>query len=57
MKEANRDDLIYLFSPMFYSDNKVCKTAELLPDWLLHEVPHEFIIRLQIQVHKIIGVK
>ena len=57
MKEANRDDLIYLFSPMFYSDNKVCKTAKLLPDWLLHEVPHEFIIRLQIQVHKIIGVK
>ena len=54
--EANRGDLTYLFSPMFYSDNTICKTAELLPEWLLR-IPDKFDARLQIQMHKIVGVK
>lgn len=56
INEANRGDLTYLFSPMFYSDNKICKTAELLPEWLLR-IPDKFDARLQIQMHKIVGVK
>ena len=56
INEANRGDLTYLFSPMFYSDNKICKTSELLPEWLL-KIPDKFDARLQIQMHKIVGVK
>ena len=56
INEANRGDLTYLFSPMFYSDNKICKTSELLPEWLL-KIPNKFDARLQIQMHKIVGVK
>lgn len=56
INEADRTDLTYLFSPMFYSDNKICKTAELLPEWLLR-IPSKFDARLQIQMHKIVGVK
>lgn len=56
INEANRGDLTYLFSPMFYSDNKICKTSELLPEWLLR-IPDKFDARLQIQMHKIVGVK
>ena len=57
IKEANREDLVYLFSPMFYADNKICKTAELLPEWLCTKIPPNFMARLQIQIHKIVGVK
>ena len=56
INEADRTDLTYLFSPMFYSDNKICKTAELLPEWILR-IPSRFDARLQIQMHKIVGVK
>lgn len=56
INEADRTDLTYLFSPMFYSDNKICKTSELLPEWLLR-IPNKFDARLQIQMHKIVGVK
>lgn len=56
INEADRTDLTYLFSPMFYSDNKICKTSELLPEWLLR-IPNKFDARLQIQMHKIVEVK
>lgn len=57
IKEVDRTDLVFLFSPMFYSDNKVCKTAELLPEWLFTKIPRRYNCRLQIQMHKIVGVK
>ena len=56
INEADRGDLTYLFSPMFYADNKICKASELLPEWLL-KIPEKFDARLQIQMHKIVGVK
>lgn len=56
INEVGKTDVTYLFSPMFYSDNKICKTSELLPEWLL-KIPEKFDARLQIQMHKIVGVK
>lgn len=57
IKEVDREDLVFLFSPMFYSDNRICKTAELLPEWLCTKIPRKYNARLQIQMHKIVGVK
>ena len=57
IKEVDREDLVFLFSPMFYSANRICKTAELLPEWLCTKIPRKYNARLQIQMHKIVGVK
>lgn len=56
INEVGKTDVTYLFSPMFYADNKICKTSELLPEWLL-KIPRKFDARLQIQMHKVVGVK